>query len=130
MSILNKITKTKTVKKTKEVKSELVAVASERKKNRMSADKIGNIIIEPVVTEKSSELVALNQYVFKVANFATKNEVRKAVESLYNVNVVGVNMLKTAVKPRRIGRNIVTKGAFKKAMVKVKAGESIDLAKG
>ncbi len=130
MSILNKITKTKTVKKDKEIKSESVAVASEHKKNRMSADKIGNIIIEPVITEKSSELVALNQYVFKVANFATKNEVKKAVESLYSVNVVGVNMLKTAVKPRRIGRNIITKGAFKKAMVTVKAGESVDLAKG
>ncbi len=130
MSILNKITKTKTVKKDKEVKSESAAAVIEHKKNRISADKIGNIVLEPVITEKSSELVALNQYVFKVANNATKNEVKKAVESLYNVNVAGVNMLKTAIKPRRIGRNIVTKGAFKKAMVTVKAGENIDLAKG
>ncbi len=126
MSILNKITKNKKADKIKEVKSESVGAEVTHKKNRLTADKIGFIIEEPVITEKTSEMAPLGKYVFKVALKATKNEVKKAVESLYNVNVTGVNILRTAVKPRRIGRNIVTKGAFKKAIVSVKAGESID----
>lgn len=130
MSILNKITKTKTVKNPKEVNFGSTAIASEHKKNRLAADKIGMVIQKPVITEKTSLLAELNKYVFKVANNATKNEVRKAVETLYGVNVVSVNILKTAAKPRRIGRNIVAKGAFKKAIVAVKMGENIDFAKG
>lgn len=129
MSILNKIIKINETEKKKEKKSESAGAAKEFKKNRLTADKIGFIIQEPVITEKTSMLAGLNKYVFKVASKATKNEIKKAVEGLYNVNVASVNVLRTAVKPRRIGRNIVSKGAFKKAIVAIKAGESIELMK-
>lgn len=127
MSILNKIVNTKTTKKSDENKKEsaVAVVAQEFKKNRLSVDKIGLIVQEPVVTEKTSHLMEINKYVFKVASKATKNEIKKAIEGLYGVNVIGVNVLRTAIKPRRIGKNIVDKGAFKKAMVAIKSGESI-----
>ena len=124
MSILNKITKSKD-----EPAEKIEKAPSEIKRNRLSKDKIGKVIKEPIVTEKSSNIMPLNKYSFKVMNSATKNEVKKAVEGLYNVNVTNVNILKTASKPKRVGRTIISRSGFKKALVTIKAGESIDLMK-
>jgi len=127
MSILNKTKKTDSpVKKEKTEK----AAAKDFRKNRITKDKTSSIIIEPVITEKSSFANAIGKYVFKVAGSANKNEVRKAIEGFYNVNVVDVNILKTAAKPRRVGKIIGEKAGFKKAIVTLKQGESITEAKG
>lgn len=125
MSILNKVTKNK--KEEAEIVTE--KADKELRRNKLSKDKIGSIVNEPIVTEKSSNIMPLNKYVFKVANNATKSEVRKAIEGLYNVNVVSVNILKTASKSRRVGRSISSMPGFKKAVVTIKAGESIELIK-
>lgn len=100
------------------------------KKKKLSKDNIGRIIAEPIFTEKSSNLMPLGKYVFRVSNQANKIEVKKAVEGLYDVNVTGVNILKTSAKPRRVGRREMLKPGFKKAIVTLKEGESIELTKG
>ncbi|MDP3057245.1 MAG: 50S ribosomal protein L23 [bacterium] len=87
------------------------------------------IIFEPLFTEKISNLMPLNKYAFKVANGANKIEVKKAIEGLYEVNVTSVNMIKTSAKPKRVGRREMVKPGFKKAIVTLKAGESIEPAK-
>lgn len=99
------------------------------KKNKISKDKISAIVFEPLFTEKISNLMPLNKYAFKVANGANKIEVKKAIEGLYEVNVTSVNMIKTSAKPKRVGRREMVKPGFKKAIVTLKAGESIEPAK-
>lgn len=126
MSILNKNKKTDVPEKKEKAEK---AVVKEFKKNRITKDKTSSVIIEPVITEKTSFAAALNKYVFKVAGSANKNEVRKAIEGFYNVNVVDVNILKTAPKPRRVGKMIGKKAGFKKAIVTLKQGESISEVK-
>ncbi len=101
-------------------------IGKDFKKNKLSKDKVGGIIFEPLFTEKISNLTPLNKYVFKVANGTNKIEVKKAIEGLYEVNVISVNMIKTPAKPKRVGRREMVKSGFKKAIVTLKAGESIE----
>lgn len=104
-------------------------IGKDFKKNKLSKDKISAVVFEPLFTEKISNLSPLNKYAFKVANGANKIEVKKAIEGLYEVNVVSVNIMKTATKPKRIGRHERTERGFKKAIITLKAGESIEPAK-
>lgn len=88
-----------------------------------------NTIISPVVTEKSYALSALDKYVFKVAPGASKYQIKKAVEDLFKVNVLSINTIKQSArveKSRKTGRH-VTLPTEKKAIVKIKAGQKIDL---
>lgn len=126
MSILNRVKKTEKKTEAKEATKETV---KDIRRNRISKDKVGLAISEPLITEKASNLVSLNKYVFKVPNNTTKNEVKKAVEGYYAVNVIDVNMIKTAFKPKRIGKNINLRAGFKKAIVTIKKGETVDLTK-
>ena len=88
-----------------------------------------NTIISPVVTEKSYALAALDKYVFLVEPLASKYQIKKAIEDLFKVDVLSINTVKQGARPiksRRTGRhmNLPTK---KKAIVKIKAGQKIDL---
>lgn len=88
-----------------------------------------NTIISPVVTEKSYALSALDKYVFKVAPSASKYQIKKAIEDLFKVNVLGINTVKHSSRPeksRKTGRH-VTLPTFKKAIVQIKKGQKIDL---
>lgn len=127
MSIFNKDKKTDS--SAKSIKMEKGSGAKDFKKNKLSKDKTSAVIIEPVITEKSSFESQFNKYLFKVANSANKSEVKKAIEGFYNVNVTDVNIIKTAPKPRRVGRMIGQKPGFKKAIVTLKKGESIEAVK-
>ncbi|MFA6918445.1 MAG: 50S ribosomal protein L23 [Candidatus Gracilibacteria bacterium] len=130
MKILDKVKKvTKKAETEKVEKTEVKNAGKDFKKNKISKDKISTIVFEPLFTEKTSNLMPLNKYAFKVATQANKIEVKKAIEGLYSVNVVSVNILKTASKPKRIGRHERTEAGFKKAIVTLKAGETIEPAK-
>ena len=88
------------------------------------------VLIRPVVSEKSYEQIAHNKYTFKVHQDAHKTQVRQAVEQLFDVSVVRVNIVKVQPKPKRRG---VTKGirpGWKKAVVQLKAGDSIEIFEG
>ncbi len=89
------------------------------------------ILIKPIITEKSENLSEKSgQYTFKVAKKANKIEIRKAIEKMYNVSVDSVNTAIMPAKSRsRNTKSGVIKGsksAYKKAIVKLTAGEEID----
>jgi len=79
------------------------------------------------VTEKSADLAAKNQYVFNVYPASNKNQVKKSVEDIYGVNVTSVNIINIPAKKRRLGKSRGWKSGYKKAIVKIKAGQEIEL---
>lgn len=87
-------------------------------------------IVKPLVTEKASVLNALNQYVFAVAKDANKIEVAKAIESIYGVKPVSVNMLRVSGKNVRFGRIQGKRKDWKKAVITLPAGKSIKVYEG
>ncbi len=79
------------------------------------------------VTEKSGFLNSFSQYVFRVATGANKIEIKKAVEKMYGVKVDRVMISVMPAKTRRLGQHEGEKAGFKKAIVKLSAGQKIDI---
>ena len=88
------------------------------------------VLIRPVVSEKSYEQIAVNQYTFKVHQDAHKTQIRQAVEELFEVKVERVNIVKVQAKPKRRGVIRGTKPGWKKAIVQLKKGDSIEIFEG
>lgn len=86
-----------------------------------------DIIYSPVITEKSMSERQNNVYTFKVSKSATKDEIKFAVEEAFKVKVKSVNTLNTKSKKRRVGRYAGTTKTYKKAIVTLAEGSSIDL---
>jgi large subunit ribosomal protein L23 len=86
-----------------------------------------DIIIAPVITEKSMAERSNNVYTFKVVKTATKDEIKAAIEDAFKVDVVKVNTLNTKSKRRRVGKYAGRTKTYKKAIVTLKAGSSIEL---
>ena len=86
--------------------------------------------IAPVITEKSTMLSEHNAVVFKVANDATKPQIKAAVEALFKVNVTGVNTLTQKGKTKRWKGRPYTRSDVKKAIVTLAEGQSIDVTTG
>ena len=89
-----------------------------------------DIIIRPVVTEKSIGLMENNKYVFKVALNANKIEIKKAVEEIFKVKVVDVNTVRVKGKEKRMGRSVGRTSDYKKAIVQLAEGDSIEIFEG
>jgi len=85
------------------------------------------ILRAPHITEKATDLVKKNQYVFKVWPRANKVEIKKAIENLYGVEVVSVKIIKVPRKRRRLGRISGWRKGYKKAIVKIKKGQKIEV---
>ena len=85
------------------------------------------ILIEPHITEKTTDLEKKNQYVFKVFPKANKTEIKKAIEDLYKVEVLDVKIINVPKKRRRLGRISGLKKGYKKAIVKIKEGQKIEV---
>ena len=88
---------------------------------------ICNIVSAPHISEKASGLAEKNQYVFNVFAKANKNQVKKAVQSIYSVDVLAVNIINIHPKARRLGRSEGFKKGFKKAIVRIKEGQKIEV---
>lgn len=88
---------------------------------------LADLVIRPIVTEKATLLLEQNQYVFDVQPQATKPEIKAAIESLFEVKVVGVNTLRLPRKKRRVGRFVGYKPQYKRAVVTLAPGDSITL---
>ena len=86
-----------------------------------------HIIKRPIITERSTDLNAIGKYVFMVAPNATKNEVKKAVKAIYNVDVVAVNIVTQHAKTRRYRNTTAKRGGYKKAIATLKEGQKIDI---
>ena len=85
------------------------------------------ILREPHVTEKSTNLTSFNQYVFKVIGNPSKPEVKKAIEETHGVHVKKVAKISLPGKKRRRGKHIGWKSGYKKAIVTLRKGESIEV---
>lgn len=90
---------------------------------------MNSVVLNTYVSEKASRLENLNQYIFKVVRTANKPEVKKAIESRYKVSVTRVHMVNMPSKKRTIGRHIGTKSGFRKAIVTLAEGDSINSSK-
>ena len=88
------------------------------------------IVLGPVVSEKSYAGTAESIYTFKVHKDAHKTQVRQAIEQLFDVNVERVNIVKVKAKPKRRGLIKGTKPGWKKAIVQLKPGETIQVFEG
>jgi large subunit ribosomal protein L23 len=89
-----------------------------------------DVILAPHITEKSTLLSEQNGVVFKVANDATKPQIKAAVEALFGVNVLGVNTLTQKGKTKRWKGRPYTRSDVKKAIVTLADGQSIDVTTG
>ena len=87
-------------------------------------------IISPIVTEKSTNLSELNKITFKVPDGANKKNLKKNIEKIFKVNVTKINIInkKTRIKTTNRGSKKIL--GFKKAIVTIKKGQSIDLTSG
>ncbi len=81
----------------------------------------------PYISEKATDLTEEDKYVFVIKDKANKNQVKKAVEELYKINVLKVNIVKIPRKKKRLGKYHGWKKGFKKAIVQVKKGQKIDI---
>lgn len=91
---------------------------------------LNSILVKPVVSEKSQILTKEdNKYVFKVSPLANKFQIKKAIEELYNVSVLSVNVLNRKGKKVRFGVHLGKRKNERQAVVTVKQGQSIDIFK-
>ncbi|MEJ2393592.1 MAG: 50S ribosomal protein L23 [Candidatus Thiodiazotropha sp.] len=97
----------------------------------MNNERLMKVLLSPVVSEKSSIIADANgQYTFKVATDASKREIAKAVEKLFEVEVDAVQVVNVKGKNKRFGTIQGKRSDWKKAYVRLKAGSEIDFAAG
>ena len=84
-----------------------------------------HLLQQPRISEKAGHLSTLNKYVFNVKRTANKVSIKKAVEAAYKVRVIRVNVINNKGKARNFGRTQGTTSGFKKAIVTLKKGDSI-----
>lgn len=88
------------------------------------------VLIAPVVSEKSYSLIEENKYAFRIHDRAHKTQVRQAVEELFDVKVERVNVMRVKPKPKRRGYHRGTRPGWKKAVVQLREGDKIDIFEG
>lgn len=96
----------------------------------MNRERMYDIVLAPVVTEKSTQGSEFNQVTFRVARHATKPEIKQAVAELFGVKVTKVNTLNMRGKVKRFRGRLGKRADYKKAIVTLAEGESIDVTSG
>ncbi len=126
-----RIEKKKKAEKPKAEKAEKLPKAVEpekikpaRKRKDISSYKI---LKSPHITEKAADLLKQNQYVFRVWPMSNKTEIKKTIEGLYGVNVIDVRIINIHPKSRRLGRTPGVRKGYKKAIVKIREGQKIEV---
>ena len=89
-----------------------------------------DIILSPVITEKSTNLNVLNKLTFKVAKDANKSSIKKSIEKLYKVEVIKVNTILSKPRVKMVRGKVGSKTGYKKAIVTLKEGQTIDMTAG
>ena len=87
-------------------------------------------IVSPAITEKATSLSEFNKMVFKVHKGASKNSIKKSIEKIFKVNVVKINTINLKGKTKIVRGKKSSRSGYKKAIVTLKKGQSIDLATG
>ena len=88
------------------------------------------VLLAPVVSEKSYSLISDRKYTFRVHPDAHKTQIRQAVEELFDVEVASVNIVKVQSKPKRRGYTAGRRPGWKKAIVELKEGHEIEIFEG
>ena len=96
----------------------------------MNRERMYDIILSPVITEKATLGSEFNQVTFRVAKDATKPEIKAAVETLFDVKVEGVNTLRQNGKLKRFRGRLGKRSDYKKAIVRLAEGQNIDVTTG
>ncbi|MBP2651557.1 MAG: Ribosomal protein [Firmicutes bacterium] len=89
-----------------------------------------DILIRPLITEKTTNMMQENKYTFIVPLKANKIEIRQAVEQIFKVKVLVVNTIRVMGKTKRMGKTQGKRPDYKKAIVKVAPGQSIEFFEG
>ena len=87
-------------------------------------------IISPNITEKSTSMSEFNKVVFKVNKKANKNFIKKSIEKIFKVNVIKINTINLKGKTKMVRNKKSKKPGYKKAIITLKKGQSIDLSTG
>ena len=87
-------------------------------------------IISPKITEKATSLSEFNKIVFKVNKAASKNSIKRSIEKVFKVNVIKINTINLKGKSKIVRGKKTFKSGYKKAIVTLKKGQSVDLATG
>jgi large subunit ribosomal protein L23 len=86
-----------------------------------------SIIKHPIISEKATRLSSLGKYIFLVRKDATAPEIKKTISRIYKVDVVSANVLNVKPKTRRLGQTVGTRSGYKKAVITLKKGQSLDI---
>ena len=138
MALFDFLKKKKEIEKSKkpaEKKVEKVSVAKEKKEEKALPVQKSNksekfsyqVVKEPHISEKSTNLAEKNKYVFRVYKGSNKMEIKKSVEGIYGVDVLSVNIIKIPGKKRRLGAIEGFKKGHNKAVVTIKEGQKIEI---
>ncbi|MFA6198478.1 MAG: 50S ribosomal protein L23 [Patescibacteria group bacterium] len=123
-------TKPKTPTESKSVVKTSAAKKADSSRNHKTMPGAFRLVSRPLITEKTAQLGALNKYVFEVPISANRQEVAKAIRSIYNVAPIQVNMLRVSGKSVRYGQSSGITKDWKKAIVTVAAGQTINVQDG
>jgi len=99
-------------------------------KQPLNAERMYDILVRPLVTEKSTQQAAYNQYTFEVLRNASKPQVKRAIETIFKVTVEAVNTISIKGKVKRFRGRIGQRSDYKKAVVRLKQGQTIDFSAG
>lgn len=125
-NIFKKIKKEEENKKEEKLEEKAVKPEKSKIKEKISGTTY-RILKMPQVTEKATDLVKKNQYIFKVWPEANKIEIKNAIKDIYSVDVLSVKIIKVPAKKRRLGKISGLRKGYKKAIVKIKEGQKIEV---
>ncbi len=95
--------------------------------SKLFNSRLADVIRKPIITEKATNAIEINQYTFEVDHRAEKPDIKSAVESLFNVKVISVNTMNPPRRTRRVGKFAGKRSQVKKAIVRLAEGDSIKL---
>ena len=120
-----KETQAPTVKKTRK-KTRTIAPSEKQEFSEIAV----KILIAPQITEKATELGDQGKYIFRVKKEARKPQIKKAIQEMYGVNIISINIINVPKKKRRSGRTEGYRAGFKKAIVTLAKGQKIEVMPG
>tara|TARA_Y100000589_G_scaffold250196_1_gene238308 strand:+ start:4352 stop:4654 length:303 start_codon:yes stop_codon:yes gene_type:complete len=89
--------------------------------------RLADVIRKPIITEKATNAIEQNKYTFEVDHRAAKPDIKAAVESMFNVKVIGINTMNPPRRTRRVGKFAGKRSQIKKAIVRLADGDKIQL---
>ena len=130
MGILNRVKKNKDTEEKLEEKKVVSKTTTTSTISKFLGVDEANIIVKPLISEKSAVLAGLNQYVFVVRKNVNRIQVRSAIKHMYGVSPISINILNVRGKKVRFGRRIGKRNDWKKAIVTLPKGQTINVYEG